>query len=222
MFRELDSTALCILLRTSLDRAQKISYRHLAPWTTFASPSPQNVDGYYLVSSHARLSNHGQLISTANTFIAVWSTNRVSILLARSKVCSVCTGTSQYAWASCNSQNGLGSNREYQGGTELASLRSLSITAPLDLTVIQNFLDRCHKRRFISFPVFIKNLLNKQDQNILKKLISTDCHPLKDIIPVQKTYVHNLRKKGCVRPKINTERFMNTFVNRLIFKLHLL
>ena len=72
--------------------------------------------------------------------------------------------------------------------------------------VIQNFLDRCHKRRFIY-------------RNILKKLISTDCHPLKDIIPVQKTYVHNLRKK---RPKINTQRFMNTFVNRLIFKLHLL
>ena len=87
-----------------------------------------------------------------------------------------------------------------------------------DLTVKQNFLDRCHKRRFISFPVFINN----QDQNILKKLISTDCHLLKDIITVQKTYVHNLRKKGCVRPKINTERFMNTFVNRLIFKLHLL
>ena len=37
-----------------------------------------------------------------------------------------------------------------------------------DLTVIQNFLDRCHKRRFISFPVFIKNLLNKQDRSILK------------------------------------------------------
>ena len=62
-----------------------------------------------------------------------------------------------------------------------------------DLTVIQNFLDRCHKRCFISFPVFIKNLFNKQDRNILKKLISTDCHPLKDIIPVQRTYVHNLR-----------------------------
>ena len=38
-----------------------------------------------------------------------------------------------------------------------------------DLTDIQNFLDWCHKRRFISFPVFIKNLLNKQDRNILKK-----------------------------------------------------
>ena len=55
-----------------------------------------------------------------------------------------------------------------------------------DLTVIQNFLDRYHKRRFISFPVFIKNRLNKQDRNILKnrRIISTDCHPLKDIIPV--------------------------------------
>ena len=91
-----------------------------------------------------------------------------------------------------------------------------------DLTVVQNFLDRCHKRRFISFPVSIKNLLVKQDRNILKKLRSTDCHPLKHITPVQKTYVHNLRKKGCARPQINTERFMNTFVNRLIFKLHLL
>ena len=91
-----------------------------------------------------------------------------------------------------------------------------------DLTVIQNFLDRCRKNCFISFPVFIKNLLNKQDQNILKKLISTDCHPLKDIVPVQKTYVHNRRKKGCARPKIDSQHFMNTFVNRLIFKLHLL
>ena len=90
------------------------------------------------------------------------------------------------------------------------------------LTVIQNFLDWCQKRRFISFPVSIEDLLNKQDRNILKKLISTDCHPLKDIIPVQKTYVHNLWTKGCARPKINTQRFMNSFVNRLIFKLHLL
>ena len=91
-----------------------------------------------------------------------------------------------------------------------------------DLMVIKNFLDRCHKRRFISFPVFIKKLLNKQDRNTLKKLISRDCHPLKDTIPVQKSYVHNLRKTGCARPKINTERFINTFVNRLILKLHLL
>ena len=35
-----------------------------------------------------------------------------------------------------------------------------------DLTVIQNCLIRCHKRRFISSPVSIENLLIKQDRNI--------------------------------------------------------
>ena len=99
--------------------------------------------------------------------------------------------------------------------------QSMEHRSPI-LRLYKIFLDRRHKRHFISFPVFIKNLLNKQDRNILKKLISTDCHPLKYIIPVQKTYVHNLRKKACARPKINTQRFMNTFVNRLIFNLHLL
>ena len=33
---------------------------------------------------------------------------------------------------------------------------------------------KCH---FISFPVFIKNLLNKKDQNILNKLICTGLPP---------------------------------------------
>ena len=42
----------------------------------------------------------------------------------------------------------------------------------------------------------MKNLLNKQDRDILKKLISTDCRPLKDITPVH------------TRPKINTKRFI--------------
>ena len=28
-----------------------------------------------------------------------------------------------------------------------------------DLNIIQNFLHRCHKRRFISYPVSIKDLL---------------------------------------------------------------
>jgi len=38
-----------------------------------------------------------------------------------------------------------------------------------DLTVIQFFLDQCHKRRFISFAVSVKNILNRQHRNILKK-----------------------------------------------------
>ena len=41
-----------------------------------------------------------------------------------------------------------------------------------DLTIIQNFSDRCHKRRFISYPVSIKDLLKKQDSKIFTKVTS--------------------------------------------------
>ena len=41
-----------------------------------------------------------------------------------------------------------------------------------DLNIIQNFLDRCHKRHFISYPVSIKDLLKKQDCKIFKKVTS--------------------------------------------------
>ena len=37
-----------------------------------------------------------------------------------------------------------------------------------DLNIIHNFLDRCHKRHFISYPVSIKDLLKKQDCKIFK------------------------------------------------------
>ena len=41
-----------------------------------------------------------------------------------------------------------------------------------DLIIIQNFLDRCDKRRCISYPVSIKDLLKKQDCKIFKKVTS--------------------------------------------------
>ena len=47
-----------------------------------------------------------------------------------------------------------------------------------DLNIIQNFLDRCHKRRFISYPISIEDLLKKQDCKIFKKITSIDNYPL--------------------------------------------
>ena len=90
-----------------------------------------------------------------------------------------------------------------------------------DLNIVQNFLDRFHKRRFISYPVSFKDLLKKQDCKIFKKVTSINNHPLALYIPSKKVCSYNLRKKQCARPKINTERFMSAFVNRLIFKHNL-
>ena len=70
-----------------------------------------------------------------------------------------------------------------------------------DLTSIQNFLDRCYKRRFISYPILINDLLNKQDCKIFKKTLSVDSHPLCPYIPPKKVCSYHLRTKKCARPK---------------------
>ena len=90
-----------------------------------------------------------------------------------------------------------------------------------DLTSIQNFLGRCYKRRFIFYPILINDLLNKQDCKIFKKTLSVDRHPLCPYIPPKKDCSYHLRNKRCARPKVNTEHFKNSFVNRIFCNYNL-
>ena len=41
---------------------------------------------------------------------------------------------------------------------------------------------------------------------------------LLSIMPRVKPSSYNLRKETCFKPKINTMRFKNSFINRLVFK----
>ena len=88
------TTTFCILLRTTFDRAPNIllisttsSLDHhddvhdnvhlydLVAWVLFVRLPPLWLVLFYLLRIlFARLSNHGQLISTANTLIDLWST----------------------------------------------------------------------------------------------------------------------------------------------------
>ena len=79
--------------------------------------------------------------------------------------------------------------------------------------IIQLFLDRCHKYRFVSSPVSMKDLLYRQDSKILKVITSVDNHPLGSYLPPTKENKYNLGKKQCALPKVNTERFMTSYVN---------
>ena len=92
-----------------------------------------------------------------------------------------------------------------------------------EINVLQQFLDRCYKLRFISTQLNLRSLPQKQDKAIFEKVKQRDNHPLKVFLPQEKTnFTYNLRRKSCQKPKINTERYKNTFVNRLIFKYNLL
>ena len=84
-----------------------------------------------------------------------------------------------------------------------------------ELTVTQRFLKRCYKRRYTSVNYNIYELLAKSDRRLFYNL-KRDDHPLKSLLPRYKDCIVNLRRKSIVRPSINTERFKDSFFNRLI------
>ena len=86
---------------------------------------------------------------------------------------------------------------------------------------VQCFLDRCHKRRYISKAVKIYDLLEKQDRKIFDKVKQQEKHPLRNLMPEMKVTEYNLRQKSFHRPKLNTDRVKNFYFNRLIFKYDL-
>ena len=68
----------------------------------------------------------------------------------------------------------------------------------------------------------VKDIMQMQDKKLFSGARALSHHPLNEILPKPKPQQYNLRRKVFLRPKINTERFMNTFVNRLIFEHNLL
>ncbi|CAH3140181.1 unnamed protein product [Porites lobata] len=90
-----------------------------------------------------------------------------------------------------------------------------------DLTVIQNFLDRCFKRKYTSKRMDIRELLEKADKNLFKiRSVDPDCQ-LSNILPKKKETRYQLRNKSAHRPDIKTGTFKNVFrhVNARILRL---
>ena len=64
-------------------------------------------------------------------------------------------------------------------------------------------------------------LFQKANYSQLFYNLKRDDHPLKSLLPRYKDCIVNLRRISVVRPSINTERFKDSFFNRLIFKYNL-
>ena len=90
-----------------------------------------------------------------------------------------------------------------------------------ELTTMQCFLDRCYKRKYTSKSFSIKHLLEKQDRKVFRKVSGIDRHPLRGLLPKKKVSTYNLRNRTSQYPKVNTDRFKNSYINRLIFKYNL-
>ena len=90
-----------------------------------------------------------------------------------------------------------------------------------ELTAMQCFLDRCYKRKYTSKSFSIKHLLEKQDRKVFRKVSGIDRHPLRGLLPKKKVSTYNLRNRTSQYPKVNTDRFKKSYINRLIFKYNL-
>ena len=84
-----------------------------------------------------------------------------------------------------------------------------------DLNIIECFLKRCPKRRYISYELTIYDLLEKSGRRLYSKISRDEHHPLYSILPTVKDSSHMLRRKTPQLPSVNTERFKDSFVNRL-------
>ena len=81
-----------------------------------------------------------------------------------------------------------------------------------DPSVIQNFLDRCMKRKFMSKNVNIRDLLEKADKTLYKKRSNDPECPFFQFLPKEKNTRYNLRDTPVSVPRIYTDRFKNVLV----------
>ena len=86
-----------------------------------------------------------------------------------------------------------------------------------ELTTVQNFLQRCFKRKYISYQIVIYNVLEEVDRSLFK-ISSMSGHPLYPSVPKTKESSARLRVPSSQPLKVNTQRFKNSFFNRLFFK----
>ena len=71
-----------------------------------------------------------------------------------------------------------------------------------ELTAVRNFLRRCYKCSYISYPIDIYDLVEKSDYAIFDKTRNSVRHALRDLQPKVKSTTHSLRKVGSLLPKV--------------------
>ena len=88
-----------------------------------------------------------------------------------------------------------------------------------ELTTVQNFLQRCFRRKYISSQIDIYNVLEEVDRSLFKNISSMPSHPLYPSVLKTKESSARLRGPSSQFPRDNTQRFKNSFCNRLFLNI---
>ena len=118
-------------------------------------------------------------------------------------------------------RRGRGTRSQSLGIPNLTDSPSVYSAVNAELTNVQCFLDRCHKRRYISRAVNIYSVSKNQDRKIFDKVKHQEKHPLRNLIRKLKVTEYNLEQKFSHLAKLNTDREKNSYFNHLIFKYDL-
>ena len=81
---------------------------------------------------------------------------------------------------------------------------------------IDRFLKRAHRFGFVTKKTTILDLIKDRDSKLFKNLIRDD-HILHDLLPLKRKRVLRERKHDFIFPRVRTERFKQSFLNRCIF-----
>ena len=81
---------------------------------------------------------------------------------------------------------------------------------------IDRFLKRAHRFGFVTKKTTILDLIKDRDSKLFKNVIRDD-HILHDLLPPKRKRVLRERKHDFIFPRVKTERFKQSFLNRCIF-----
>ena len=80
-----------------------------------------------------------------------------------------------------------------------------------ELTTVQNFLQRCFQRKYVSYRIDIYGVLEEVDRSLFKKISGMPGHPLYPSVPKMKESSARLRVPSSQLPKVNPQCFKNSF-----------
>ena len=81
---------------------------------------------------------------------------------------------------------------------------------------LSRFLKRAHRFGFVTKKTTILDLIKDRDSKLFKNVIRDD-HILHDLLPPKRKRVLRERKHDFIFPRVRTERFKQSFLNRCIF-----